>query len=92
MTVTYEGADPTGGILLTGPVAGAVRLSDGTVYDVTPPAITVTSGVHMGELLHHQHLMIDAIGGIPLPDGTKAAVPAHVCTEQCGAAATAKSE
>lgn len=77
-----------GGIVMTGPVGGTVRLSDGTVYDVTPAFIGHAPG-HAGPIAHHIEKMHEQAGGLPVgKDGTR--VPfKHVCSAFCGAEATA---
>jgi hypothetical protein len=41
-------------VLVTGAVTGAVKLSDGTVYDLTPPFIELEDEAHEQEL--HAHI------------------------------------
>jgi hypothetical protein len=81
----YDYVGPEGGgHVLTGPAAGSVRLSDGTVYDVTPDVVAHLPG-HAGPLVHHIERMHELAGGLPVgKDGAR--VPfRHVCTDFCGA-------
>jgi hypothetical protein len=76
---TYTG-DPDGGLLITGPVSGTVRLADGTAYNVTPEVIEHGPG-HAGPICHHIEVMHQESGFL-------GADFVHTCTEACGAEPT----
>lgn len=41
-----------GHVVLTGPISGPVRLSDGSIVDVTPAAVEAESAEHAAEIAH----------------------------------------
>ena len=69
-----DGSELLGALLITGPTAGTIELSDGSLYDITDFVITCKVE-HLGPLLHHigirEHQMMDNI-------------PEHICTDDCG--------
>jgi hypothetical protein len=78
-------AGPDGIVVLTGKAYGPVTTSDGTVYDVSEPAIEVASEEHAREVGHHLIGMYHEEHGHPDHDP---AVPfVHECTDACGALA-----
>jgi hypothetical protein len=55
---------------MTGPIGGAVALSDGTVYDVNPPHVAVRPE-HVDELalaIHRKHHAEGRYLDVPLPN------------------------
>lgn len=80
-----------GGHVMPGPTAGIVKLSDGSVYDITPEFVPHLPG-HAGPLTHHAQRMIEQSRrfNVLAPDGTE--VPfTHTCTDFCGDEATPTS-
>jgi hypothetical protein len=82
----YDGPEG-GGILLTGPIAGAITLADGSAYDVTPGVIHHLPG-HAGPILHHIEKIHESLGGVPVGNSGDRQPFTHTCTEACGAEAT----
>lgn len=76
----YEGPeDGSGHVFKTGPVAGSIQLSDGTVYNVTEDYIEVEPH-HAGPLNHHIAMMHEQSGALNGPGFTFV----HECDDNCG--------
>ena len=74
-----------GGLLVTGPVSGAVGLKDGSVHNVTNEVIEFAPGQD-GPILHHIERLHEKAGTLLHADGTPFK---HVCSARCGAEADA---
>jgi hypothetical protein len=75
----YDGVEG-GGVILTGPVSGSIKLKDGTIYDVTPELIEHAPG-HAGPICHHIAKIHEASGRLA---AFQAGDPVHTCTGACG--------
>lgn len=57
-----EDSDGEFQLVVTGAGQGLVKLADGTLYDVTPPAVLVASAAHASEVAHHIAVQVEASG------------------------------
>ncbi len=71
-----------GHVVLTGPIAGGVTLSDGTEYDVTPEVIEVAED-HVGEVAHLIGKRFEDEGHPNHIKDASAPPFVHECTELC---------